>query len=158
MKYDLEERTAKFGEAIIDLVRSIKVDAVNKRIIEHHSNEWAKKVSPLYFYKMKLPERKNITPPIIKKEEVYKIIIGLPLNKKMKATAQTTEVENWAEKLVKKVAAPEGGEPRPDNSGREVIIDFENEIFTSKEAEKSGAKNVHSAAAALILQSYLDRS
>ena len=33
-KYDLEERTAKFGEAIIDLVRSIKVDAVNKRIIE----------------------------------------------------------------------------------------------------------------------------
>ena len=95
---------------------------------------------------------------IIEKEEIYKIVIGLPLNKKMKATAQTTEVENWAEKLVKKVAAPEGGEPRPDNSGREGIIDFENEIFTSKEAEKSGAKNVHSAAAALILQSYLDRS
>jgi len=35
---------------------------------------------------------------IIKKECVYKIVIGLPLNKKMKATNQTTEVENWAEK------------------------------------------------------------
>src|SRR3989344_7426318 len=95
---------------------------------------------------------------IIEKEEIYKIVIGLPVNKKMKPTQQTKETEKWAGKLVKKVAAPEGGEPRPDNSGREVIIDFENEIFTSKEAEKSGAKNVHSAAAALILQSYLDRS
>ncbi len=79
---------------------------------------------------------------IIKKEEIYKIVIGLPLNKQMKATAQTTEVENWAEKLIKKV---------------EVLIDFENEIFTSKEAAKSNAQNIHSAAAAILLQSYLDR-
>ena len=85
----------------------------------------------------------SILNKIIKKEEVYKIIIGLPLNKKMKPTAQTTEVENWAEKLITKV---------------EVSLDFENEIFTSKEAEKSNAKNVHSAAAAIILQSYLDKS
>ena len=85
----------------------------------------------------------SILNEIIKKEEVYKIIIGLPLNKKMKPTAQTTEVENWAEKLITKV---------------EVSLDFENEIFTSKEAEKSNAKNVHSAAAAIILQSYLDKS
>jgi len=33
-KYDLEERTVKFAEDIIDLTRSIKIDAVNKRIIE----------------------------------------------------------------------------------------------------------------------------
>ena len=33
-KYDLEERTAKFGEEIIDLARSVKIDAVNKRVIE----------------------------------------------------------------------------------------------------------------------------
>lgn len=32
--YDLEERTAKFGEAVIVLLKSIKQDAVNKRIIE----------------------------------------------------------------------------------------------------------------------------
>lgn len=33
-KFDLEERTAKFAENIIDLVRKIKVDSVNCRIIE----------------------------------------------------------------------------------------------------------------------------
>lgn len=79
---------------------------------------------------------------IVKKEEIYKIVIGLPLNKKMKPTRQTTETENWAEELIKKV---------------EVPIDFENEIFTSKSAEKQGAKNQHAAAAAIFLQSYLDR-
>jgi len=33
-KYDLEEKTAKFAEEIIKLVKSINVDSVNKRIIE----------------------------------------------------------------------------------------------------------------------------
>ena len=33
-RYDLEERTARFGEEIVDLVRSVKIDAVNKRVIE----------------------------------------------------------------------------------------------------------------------------
>ncbi len=80
---------------------------------------------------------------IIKKESIYKIVIGLPLNKKMKATSQTTEVENWAEKLIKEVDLP---------------IDFENEIFTSKAADTYKAKNRHSAAAAILLQSYLDRN
>ncbi len=32
-EFDLEERTAVFAEKIIDLVRSIKIDAVNSRII-----------------------------------------------------------------------------------------------------------------------------
>ncbi|MBU2082113.1 Holliday junction resolvase RuvX [Patescibacteria group bacterium] len=79
---------------------------------------------------------------LIKKESIYKVIIGLPLNKNMKSTAQTTEVENWAEKLIKEVDLP---------------IEFENEILTTKAADKSGAKNIHSAAAAILLQSYLDR-
>ncbi len=79
---------------------------------------------------------------IIKKEDIYKIIIGLPLNKKIKATSQTVEVENWAEKLIKEVDLP---------------IDFQNEIFTSKIADKYNAKDRHSAAAAILLQSYLDR-
>ncbi len=79
---------------------------------------------------------------IVKKEEIYKIVIGLPLNKQMKSTRQTTETENWAGELVKKV---------------EVSIDFENEIFTSIAANKLGAKNQHAAAAAIFLQSYLDR-
>jgi four helix bundle protein len=33
-KYDLEDRTAKFAEEIIDLVKKIKITPVNKRIIE----------------------------------------------------------------------------------------------------------------------------
>lgn len=80
---------------------------------------------------------------IVKKEEIYKIVIGLPLNKKMKPTRQTVKTEKWAEKLIKKV---------------EVPIDFENEIMTTKAAIKSGAKNQHAAAAAIFLQSYLDRN
>ena len=32
-KYDLEERTAKFAEDIIDLVKTIKITPVNKRIV-----------------------------------------------------------------------------------------------------------------------------
>ena len=79
---------------------------------------------------------------IVKKEEIYKIVIGLQLNKEMKPTRQTAETENWAGELIKKV---------------EVPIDFENEIFTSKAADKLGAKNQHAAAAAIFLQSYLDR-
>ncbi len=79
---------------------------------------------------------------IIKKEDIYKIVIGLPLNKKMKPTNQTAEIENWAEKLIKEVDLP---------------IEFENEILTTKAADKSGAKNSHSAAATILLQSYLDR-
>ena len=79
---------------------------------------------------------------IVKKEDIYKIVIGLPRNLKMKSTQQTAETENWASELIKKV---------------EVPIDFENEIFTSKAADKLGAKNQHAAAAAIFLQSYLDR-
>ena len=77
---------------------------------------------------------------IVKDEDVYKIVIGLPLNKKMQDTSQTEEVRKWVEKLVKKVELP---------------IDFENEIFTTKMAR--GGKDDHSRAAALILESYLAR-
>ena len=79
---------------------------------------------------------------VIKKEEIYKIVIGLPLNKQMKPTPQTTETENWAEKLARQIIVP---------------LEFYNEIFTTKEAEKSGAKNQHAVAAAILLQSYLDK-
>ena len=80
---------------------------------------------------------------IVKKEEIYKIVIGLPINKKMEKTPQTIEVENWAKELAGKI---------------KIHINFENEIFTSKAADKLGVKNQHAAAAAIFLQSYLDRS
>ncbi len=85
----------------------------------------------------------SVLDEIVKKEEIYKIVIGLPLNKQMKPTQQTIETENWASELIKKVEFP---------------IDFENEIFTSKAADKLGAKNQHAAAAAIFLQSYLDKN
>lgn len=34
MKYDLEERTAKFAESVIEIVKRLSVTPVNKRIIE----------------------------------------------------------------------------------------------------------------------------
>ncbi len=33
-KYDLEERTAKFAEKIIDILKNIKITAINERIIK----------------------------------------------------------------------------------------------------------------------------
>lgn len=97
-----------------------------------------------FAYKTLINDKKlfSILNEIIKKEEIYKIVIGLPLNKQMKPTAQTAETKKWAEELIKKVALP---------------LDFENEIFTSKAADKLGVKNQHAAAAAIFLQSYLDR-
>ena len=50
---------------------------------------------------------------IVKKEDIYKIVIGLPLNKKMKKTPQTIEVENWAKQLTDKI---------------KISVCFENEI------------------------------
>jgi len=32
-KYDLEERTARFGESVIDLCKKIKQDAISKPIV-----------------------------------------------------------------------------------------------------------------------------
>ena len=34
MKYDLEERTAQFGEEVIDLLKKLPKNAINKRLIE----------------------------------------------------------------------------------------------------------------------------
>ena len=34
MTYDLEERTARLGEAVIDLVRKLPNDSINKRLVE----------------------------------------------------------------------------------------------------------------------------
>ena len=33
-EFDLEERTAKFAEEIIDLVKKLKINSINKRIVE----------------------------------------------------------------------------------------------------------------------------
>ena len=41
--YDLEERTARFGEAIIEFARKIQRDPVTDRIITQFSRRWDKR-------------------------------------------------------------------------------------------------------------------
>ena len=82
---------------------------------------------------------------IIADREIATVVIGLPLNFNFQETPQT--------KIVKKF-----GELLKDELGVSVV--FENEILTTKEAEKSGAtqkKMIDASSAALILQSFLDR-
>ncbi len=83
---------------------------------------------------------------IISSERVSTVVLGLPLNFKGEETRQTKRVKAFAEKLKREISAP---------------IVFENEILSSKQVEKTGASSkdmVDASAAALILQSFLDRS
>lgn len=80
---------------------------------------------------------------IIKKEKVTKIIIGLPVPFSGKENLQTEEVKIFAKKLEQKIKMP---------------IEFGNEILTTKSAKVGSTKEtVDSSAAAIILQSYLDK-
>jgi len=79
-----------------------------------------------------------------KKEGAEKIILGLPVGLDGKETKESEEVRRFASELKKNVSLP---------------IEFENEMFTSRIAEKSRLKKkpVDASAAAIILQSYLDK-
>lgn len=80
---------------------------------------------------------------IIKKEKIAKIVIGLPISLRGQETAQTIKTKNFAKKLKKTVSVP---------------VEFENEMLTTKIAgENSSKKSIDSSAAAIILQSYLDK-
>ncbi len=83
---------------------------------------------------------------ILTEEKIMVIILGLPLNFSMKDTEQTKKVREFGEWLKKEF-------------GAEVIL--ENEILSTKEAEKGGgvSKNmIDASSAALILQGFLDRN
>lgn len=81
---------------------------------------------------------------VIKHEGVAGIVVGLPVPFSGGESEQTREVKKFIEKLKK-------------TSG--VTVDTENEIFTTKMAKSGGTAKRHldAAAAALILQSYLDK-
>jgi putative holliday junction resolvase len=81
---------------------------------------------------------------ILKKEEVEKIVVGLPVTFGGKESAQTREARAFGEKLQKALQLP---------------VEFENELLTTKMAFRGGvAKNkVDAASAAILLQSYLDK-
>ncbi len=82
---------------------------------------------------------------LCKQEEVGKIIVGIPQAPgSMSDTAITQEVRKFAESL--KILG--------------LLVDFEPEFFSTSEAKKSNStskENIDSAAASIVLQSYLDR-
>lgn len=78
-----------------------------------------------------------------KKEGVGKIVIGLPMLLSGGESAQTREVRRFAIRLKKILQLP---------------VEFESEIFTTKIAGRHSKKDkADASAAALILQSYLDK-
>ncbi|TSC78178.1 MAG: putative holliday junction resolvase [Parcubacteria group bacterium Gr01-1014_33] len=81
---------------------------------------------------------------LLEKERVSTIVIGLPLGLDGKETEESHAVRRFAEKIKKSISLP---------------IEFENEMFTSRMVEHKGVKKEHTdaAAAAVILQSYLDK-
>ena len=79
----------------------------------------------------------------IQNEDVGQVVIGLPLAANGGKTEATTAVTTFADELGRAVELP---------------IVFENEVFTSKIAERTSARErADAAAAALILQSFLDK-
>lgn len=82
---------------------------------------------------------------LIEKEGVSRIVVGIPLGLDMSETETSKMVRKFADDLKKITPLP---------------IEFENEVLTSHMVEKAGVKKEHTdeAAAALILQSYLDKS
>ncbi len=80
---------------------------------------------------------------IVEKEKITEVVVGLPVTFAMQESEQTRAVKDFAKHLQNILKMP---------------VFFENEIFSSKIAEKSSKKGkIDESAAALILQSYLDR-
>lgn len=80
---------------------------------------------------------------LIKKEKIDKIIVGLPFSLRGKETPQTKDIKSFLEFLRKNLIIP---------------IEGENEILTTKLAKKSvGKERLDASAAAIILQSHLDK-
>lgn len=80
---------------------------------------------------------------LIAREKVEKIIIGLPRRFDGSDSRQTISARDFGEELRKGVSIP---------------LEYENEILTTKIAERASGKEVADAsAAAIILQSYLDK-
>lgn len=79
---------------------------------------------------------------ICQKEDVEKVIVGLPIRLKGGESLQTKEVKDFAKKLGQLL---------------DLLIIFESEIFTTKIAKEVSRKKVDQRAAQIILQSFLDK-
>lgn len=81
---------------------------------------------------------------LAKREEVERIVIGLPFWMDGSETEESGRVREFAKELAAKTSIP---------------IEFENEMFSSRMVEDAGVAKEHvdESSAALVLQSYLDR-
>jgi len=81
---------------------------------------------------------------ICDKNNVGKIILGQSLTYKMQPNPIMKRVEKFKSFIEERLKIP---------------IEYENEILTTKQAERAMGKNekIHASAAALILQTYLDK-
>lgn len=81
---------------------------------------------------------------LVNTEKVSKIVVGLPVALDGSETEQSRKTRIFVEKLKRVVG---------------VTVEFENEIFTTHLVKRAGGKKEHTdeSAAALILQSYLDK-
>ena len=79
----------------------------------------------------------------IRKEDVERVVVGMPRTARGERGEAARAVERFVAKLRETVQLP---------------IEFENELFTSQLAERvSAPERADASAAALILQSYLDK-
>jgi len=103
--------------------------------------------------RLAFPERVLSGPPaeaireiikIVRGQDIAIIVIGLPLGFDGKETEESAAVRAFADKL---------------KAGVRIPIYFENEILTTRMAEAAGGRSELSdaSAAAIILQSYLDK-
>lgn len=83
---------------------------------------------------------------VIDEEKIAEIVVGLPISLDGRDTDTTKEVRHFAEVL--------------RQNWRTLSVHLENEMLTTNMVERSGVKKEHAdeAAAALILQSYLDKN
>lgn len=83
-------------------------------------------------------------PRIVSKEEIERVVVGFPASLGGSETEQTRKVRRFAAKLQKEISVP---------------IEFENEMLTTRMAAGEGVcpDHIDEAAAAIILQSYLDK-
>jgi len=81
---------------------------------------------------------------LITEEKISGVVVGLPIALDGRYTAETQKALDFGEMLKKELKLP---------------LEYENEMLTTHFVEQSGVKKEHTdaAAAAVILQSYLDK-
>ena len=125
------------------LKKYLGIDFGSKRIGLALADEQNRIATPFEVYEN---EEGDIIKKIIdlcSKENVEKIIVGIPLNFKMEKTQQSFAVEKFIREIGEAVSCP---------------VETENEVFTSKISERGKNKKIDSSSAALILQGWLDRN